>query len=230
MKINFSLSLKITFIVMFVSTAIIFSLTYISINWQESFFEDDYRERADILASSLDASIESQLLLNKTEDLQKFIINVNLTNKDLLKLNLCIKNESEYLITIASSNLDELGKKSSDYNQISFNQSIINNQKIVVLIKQISNKPFTITIITPINISGDFLGTYEMLFSMDKTYAILDNQINYLTSYKEIWTYQNINQQREEMRAIYATTRRSWRIREHDTGNFSRFTGNLAKL
>jgi hypothetical protein len=39
-----------------------------------------------------------------------------------------------------------------------------------------------------------------------------------------------INDQRKEMRAIYATTRRFWRVREHDTGNFSKFKTNLALL
>jgi len=180
MNINFSLSLKITIIVVFVSTAIIFSLTYININWQEEFFEDDYRERAEVLASSLDASIESQLPLNKTDDLQKFIENVNLTNQDLLLLNVCIKTEAEDLITYVSSDLNQVGKESSEYNYISFNQSIKNNEKIVVLIKQGETRPYTITIISPINISGEFLGTYEMVFSMEKTYVVLDTQINYL--------------------------------------------------
>lgn len=39
-----------------------------------------------------------------------------------------------------------------------------------------------------------------------------------------------INQQRKEMRAIYATTKRSWRIREQDTGNFFQFKNNLDLL
>jgi len=39
-----------------------------------------------------------------------------------------------------------------------------------------------------------------------------------------------IEAQRKEFNAQYATVRRTWRIREKDTGNFTQFKDNLTQL
>ena len=181
MKINISLSLKITLIVVSVSALIIASLTYININWQAGFFEDDYRERADVLAKTLDASFESTYKLNDTVNLQSYIEKVNYTNPDLLKISVNLPDEDEEsLIVYISSEIGDIGTIASRYTLVSYKQSIEKNEDIVVLISQDNKRPYTITVIMPVNISGRIVGSYEMIFSMDKTYAILDAQISYL--------------------------------------------------
>jgi len=57
-KRNYSISLKITLIVAFVSAALIFGLLYLNIGEQEEFIASDYIERGVILSKSLDISIE----------------------------------------------------------------------------------------------------------------------------------------------------------------------------
>ncbi|GAG14040.1 unnamed protein product, partial [marine sediment metagenome] len=77
MKINVSLSLKLTLIVVSVSAALVFSLFFYNLGLQANFFIDDYVERGDTLAKSLDASIESGYELNDTQKIQRYFENVN---------------------------------------------------------------------------------------------------------------------------------------------------------
>ena len=181
MKINISLSLKITLIVIVVSAALIFSIAYINIGWQRSFFKDDYRERAYSLQKTLNAGIESIDGLNNTEQLQIFIEEANNTNFDLLKLSISLFDEDdEELTVVASSDLDEIGHPPSVYSSISYENSTKKEEEVDVIILQEQEKPYTITVIRPVNLSGQIVGTYEMLFSMDRTYSILDAHSSYL--------------------------------------------------
>lgn len=180
MKINFSLSLKITLIVIIVSATLIFSIAYINIGWQRSFFKDDYRERAYSLQKTLDAGIKSIDGLNNTEQLQIFIEEANYTNIDLLKLSISLfDKDDEELKVVASSDLDEIGHLSSVYSIISYENST-QKEEVDIIILQEHEKPYTITVVRPVNLSGQIVGTYEMIFSMDKTYAILDAHSSYL--------------------------------------------------
>ena len=181
MKINISLSLKITLIVIVVSAALIFSIAYINIGWQRGFFKDDYRERAYSLQKTLDAGIASIDGLNNTEQLQIFIEEANNTNFDLLKLSISLFDEDDKELTVvASSDLDEIGHPSSAYSRISYENSTKKEEEVDVIILQEQEKPYTITVIRPVNLSGQIVGTYEMLFSMDRTYSILDAHSSYL--------------------------------------------------
>jgi hypothetical protein len=57
MKVNFSLSLKLTLIVVFVSATIIFSLTYINITEQAINLDGVYTDKAKSMAKNLDIFI-----------------------------------------------------------------------------------------------------------------------------------------------------------------------------
>lgn len=89
-KTQFSLSVKLTFIVVSIAAIIIFSLTYINLNEQLSFFEKNYAEKSVTLAKSLDASITFYLQnqFNETEQLQQYIETVSEKNDEILNLSI----------------------------------------------------------------------------------------------------------------------------------------------
>ena len=68
-KTQLSLSVKLTFIVVTLAAITIFSLTYINLSEQASFFEKNYVDKSVTLAKSLDASLtfNYQNGLNQTE-------------------------------------------------------------------------------------------------------------------------------------------------------------------
>ena len=167
MKIN--LSLKLTLIVFSVSTVIIMSLTYINIQEQSSFFENAYSEKATALAQSLDASIGSRSDLEDKQRLQNYILNFILINKeDILRVNIILPEENGDLNIAVSSDSDSVGNPSSSDNYISYTEDS------VVSIPSHSAGSHTLTVIMPLHLSGQVVGTYEMLLSMDSAYATLN--------------------------------------------------------
>jgi signal transduction histidine kinase len=87
--------------------------------------------------------------------------------------------DDKELKIVASSYLDEIGLPSSVYSIISYENST-QEDEVDIIILQEKEKPYTITIVRPVNLAGQIVGTYEMIFSMDSTYAILDTHSNYL--------------------------------------------------
>ena len=98
MRINLSLSLKLTLMVFTVSAVVILSLTYINIQEQSNFFENAYSEKATALAQSLDASIGSRSDLEDKQRLQNYILNFILLNKEeVLKVSINLPEENGLL-------------------------------------------------------------------------------------------------------------------------------------
>jgi len=175
MKIN--LSLKLTLIVFSISTVIIASLTYINIQEQSSFFENAYSEKATALVQSLDASIGSRSDLEDKQRLQNYILNFILINKeDILRVNIILPEENGDLNIAVSSDSDSVGNPSSSDNYISYTEDS------VVSIPSHSAGSHTLTVITPLHLSGQVVGTYEMLLSMDSAYATLNLRANKLVT------------------------------------------------
>ena len=180
MKINFSLSLKLTLIVVSVSAIIIFSLTYYNIEEQTSFFENNYVDKATALARSLDASIESHNELNDTQKLQKYIKQFNNTNSELLEISINLPDEKGRLKAAVSTDVDSIGSFSNQYNNISYRESIERKEDTVIYIASHGEKSHTLTVFMPINLSGKIAGTYEMLLSMNAAYAAFDVRVRNL--------------------------------------------------
>ena len=109
MKINFSLSLKLTLIVFSVSALIIVSLTYINIQGQTSFFEEAYSDKATALAQALDASIGSREQLEDEQQLQNYILKFIYLNPEISKISINLPDEQEKLKVFVSS---EIGRAS----------------------------------------------------------------------------------------------------------------------
>ncbi|MCK4357340.1 MAG: HAMP domain-containing protein, partial [Candidatus Cloacimonetes bacterium] len=169
MKINLSLSLKLTLIVFSVSAIVIASMTYINIQEQSSFFENSYSEKATALAQSLDASIGSRSDLEDKQRLQNYILNFILLNKeDVLKVSINLPDENGDLKVAVSSDSDSVGNPSSANNYYSYEDDIVVNTP------HHTGDSHTLTVVTPLHLSGQIVGTYEILLSMDVAYATLD--------------------------------------------------------
>jgi signal transduction histidine kinase len=182
MKIKFSLSLKLTLIVVFVSALIIFSLTYVNIEGQEDFFERNYSERAVFISKTLDSTITFYGDINDTQRLQLFITEVSERNPDLLRLSINVPgvNDSTSLFVLVSTDIASIGGVASVYNSQSYIQSLETQEETIFYISAHNESKHRITVILPMNFSGQITGTYEMFFSMDKAYAVFETQRNFL--------------------------------------------------
>ena len=177
MKINFSLSLKLTLIVVLVSAALVFFLLFLNLGLQANFFIDDYVERGDTLAKTLDASIESGYDLNDTQKIQSYFENVNDSNPELSKICINLLDEKDELKVFVSTEKPSIGKSSDINNRIALRDFFNKNYSIGIIPHEDTHM---ITVIAPVNLSGEIVGTYEMLFSMEKTYETLNTHRNFL--------------------------------------------------
>ena len=173
MKKKLSLSLKLTLIVVFVSAIIIFSLTYINLREEASFFEKNYVAKAVALAKSLDASIGFHNEITKKQELQQFIINISRENSEIIKLSINVPTQAGMNVFVST---DEtlIDKPSDQYNNFSYERDSI----FYVSIHE--GDTHMIRVIAPMNISGQKMGTYELLLSMDTAYAVFDAQMRTL--------------------------------------------------
>ena len=171
MKINFSLSLKLTLIILSTSVCIIVASTYITVNEQTRFFENAYSEKATALAQALDASIGSRNELEDKEKIHDYILKFIYTNKeDVLRISINLPENDELKVAVSSDSESE-GFLSSQDNYISYEKDIS------ISIPSHTDNSHTLTVITPLHISGQTIGTYEMLLSMDKAYASLNTHL-----------------------------------------------------
>jgi signal transduction histidine kinase len=177
MKINFSLSLKLTLIVVIVSAALVFSLFFYNLSLQANFFIDDYVERGDTLAKSLDASIESGYELNDSQKIQIYFENVENLNPDLIEISFNLLDEKDELKVFVSTDKESIGNLSSLNNNIALSDFYNKNYSVGIIPRENIQM---ITVIAPVNLSGQLIGTYEMLFSMEKTYTTLNAHRNFL--------------------------------------------------
>jgi signal transduction histidine kinase len=79
--------------------------------------------------------------------------------------------EEGELKVIVSSDENSIGNLASSYNYISYDEGSTIN------IANHTSDSHTLMVITPINISGQKFGTYEILMSMDSTYAVFNIQV-----------------------------------------------------
>lgn len=170
MEIKFGLSLKLILIVFFVSSTIITSLTYLNVQKQISFLEKTYLEKATSLAQALDASIGSLDELKNKEKLQNYIYKFIWLNPDVLKISINLP-EKEGLKVAVSSDMASVGNPSSPDNYISYEKDLV-----VSAHTQIGNTR-ALTVITPLHVAGQRVGTYEMLLSMASADEVIAEQI-----------------------------------------------------
>ena len=181
MKFNLSLSLKLALVVFSVSGFMLVSLTYTNIQEQASFFENAYSEKATALAQALDASIGSRSDLEDLNKLQMSILKFIYFNSDVLKVSISTPDEEGTLKVSVSSDSDLVYTDSSPENVLTYETGDVIN------IPMHSGDSHTLTVITPLHLSGQNVGTYEMLISMDNAYAALDERISNLVLIAAVW-------------------------------------------
>lgn len=169
MKVNFSLSLKLTLIVVFVSATIIFSLTYINISEQAINLDGVYTDKAKSMAKNLDIIIGSQYNLADEEEIQNILTNYFKNSTEVTEISLNYAEGNNFSI-IASTNLSKIGKQSDKYNKFSYE----NNTVLYIPVHK-SGTHF-ITVVVPMNISGHVFGTYEFKLDMNDSYAAFNTR------------------------------------------------------
>jgi len=173
MKRRLSLSLKLTLIVVLVSALIILTLTYINIRGQSSFFESNYSEKGVALKQVLDATLTFYGGLHNASVTQGYLMNISHNNPELLKININMPVGGEMMV-FASSDLSEIGTMTGEYHEMSYEDDSI------VYIPYHNETTHLITVIAPVNVSGEVVGTYELVFSMDRAYSVFDVQMRTL--------------------------------------------------
>jgi len=177
MKLNFSLSLKLTIIVVTVSAVVIFSLTYINIQEQSISFDNIYVDRAIILGNGMNYIIENNYgEINESIDFNRFhndLDNIKNSNEEIINIKINYF-DGESLNFFASTSNDSDILKNNEYALISFEQDAI------VKIPVNENNSHLIAVIIPMNITGQISGTYEFLFSMDESYTAFEARANNL--------------------------------------------------
>lgn len=155
-----SISVKVVSIIFLVSVIFISFLTYMNIQEQKIFFEKAYTDKAVIIARSLDAGIESRGDLDDRDKLRTKIYKLIWENPELLRVNVNLP-DNDVLKVAVSNDANAINTQSSPDSCKSYEKDVV-----VHAINQLGNTQ-TLTVIVPIHLFGQRVGTYDMLFSMD---------------------------------------------------------------
>jgi len=167
MKIRYSVSLKLTLMVVLLSTVIIFSLSYINLQMEneneEIIFEKvanwaavNFAQSHSIL-KTLDEDLASYEKLNNTEELYRHILDFTKNNTGILQININTPTKNGLIINVSTNN-SSVGGIPNPFNNDSYNEG--HTYYIIDKTKNI------LTIISPINITGNIVATYEIIISM----------------------------------------------------------------
>jgi signal transduction histidine kinase len=183
-KVHISLSLKLTLIVSIVAIIAISTITVFNIDIEEEkkhFFESQY-DKAAALIQALNASsgTEEQIknLSFQIENIQEFRGWYIKDNESMI-LKVSINHlEQDELITFASSDTDTMGKPAVSYmvNNEDYT-SLCHSEDNTYYIPRSEEKPPTLIILSPINRTGETIGTYEIVLNMEALYDYLDGII-----------------------------------------------------
>jgi signal transduction histidine kinase len=190
-KINFSISLKLTLIVIIVSAITIASIGFVnlyffSVNYENIFFENPYYETAASHIQGLNATIGNNSILNDKNMLKnktnEFINSVPPEYRDnILKITINLANDKDELIVFFSTDNNSIGKKSNPYIQdlgtdkIACNYNAFNEDHIY-FISEHSQDSHELIILQPINFTGNIEGTYELVLSMNDAYSRFEEE------------------------------------------------------
>lgn len=180
MKVKVSLSLKITLTVILLSMAIIVTLSYINI-YMQSEYEGQIFERTSrwsvvnfaeshSVLKTLDEDLAIYEKFNDTENLTIYLTELTKNNTEILKINIIIPTQNDLKVIVSTDN-SSVGTLVDSYY---YNDSYENGNTYYRINKSI------LTIISPINISGNIVGIYEIVISMYPQILSHDTQIQYI--------------------------------------------------
>lgn len=167
MKTYLSISLKLTIIVVAVSAAVIFSLTFYNINEQSIAFENIYVDKAKDTSAILDIlwteSDENNAIINAIQSIK------GKNNESIEYIHVFTKKNNSLQLTYSTN----YSLYNADHNQY-INYSIINSQ--MGKIPSSGSTPRKITVISPINNSANISGAYELSFFTSDAYQIFQQR------------------------------------------------------
>jgi signal transduction histidine kinase len=191
-KINFSLSLKLTIIVISVSAITIASiglvnLYFFNIHYENIFFENPYYETASSYVQALNSTIgdnnsllNKEILSNKTDDFLSAIPSDYRDN--ILKITVNLADVNDDLYVFYSTDNSTIGETSEPYLRVTDKESIECNNKAykqdyIYFISDHKMNHHNLIMLSPINISGELFGTYELVLSMNDAYNRFDQEL-----------------------------------------------------
>lgn len=181
-KINVSLSLKLTLIVVLLSIVIIVSLSYINL-YMESEKDKEFFKRTSIWAATnfsqshavlktLDEDLANYEKLNDTENLHEYLLEFTESYTGILKINIITPTPDGLIVNVSTDNSSVGTIPNPIYN----NKSYENGDTYYIIDEDKS----TVTIVSPINISGNIVGTYEIIISSYPKTLSRDTLIQYI--------------------------------------------------
>ena len=197
-KVNVSLSLKLTIIVVVITTIIVGSVSFINYhffnaNYEDVFFEDPHFQTATSLVQGINATIDSsEDLHNRTfldKEISKFLVGTpEDLRQNILQININLLDEQDKLVVFYSTDENIIDTESNLYirdvagNTISCNEECLKNN--IYFLPEHSGNSHVLTILSPINLSGEVEGTYEIKLSMDLAYntfqSLSENRISWV--------------------------------------------------
>ena len=169
MKLNFSISLKLTLIVVAVSAAVIFSLTLYNINEQAISFENIYVDKAKEAGRLLDVAFSTN---NTNLNITELIKRIN-ESKDMQQIDIYLKTNTKLQQNFSTQKISIF-----DPQKTYINLSI--NSLKQCKIPQYTNKHHNLTVITPLNTSTNLSGAYVFHFTIDDSVEAFEAKTNNL--------------------------------------------------
>jgi signal transduction histidine kinase len=166
MRLHFSISLKLTIIVVAVSAAVIFTLTMYNINEQAIDYENIYVDKA------RDISLLFDIFLSPSENsssIQQMMTRTINTNEELISIDIYQQINGSAEITY-TTNTTHLWKSADKYVNLSI------QSKKQVKIPYHSDSGHYLTVITPQNVSGNQSGAYKLFFSLEESYSAFQSK------------------------------------------------------
>lgn len=138
-------------------------LAHLTIKSQKEFFDSTFRDLAANIGKTLDATIANRKELEDTAKLQSIILKIVYSmNPPVVSIGINLP-VGETLKTVASNDSILLDKKPSPENFYSYRDGRIRTSKIKGL-----DKTELLSVITPIQVGGQRVGTYEVRLSLQK--------------------------------------------------------------
>ena len=195
-KLNISLSLRVTLIVIILSAVSVFSVYNLNTgglnlgpiqleSLEEEFAKSYYHKSHAILEGFNNSILDYENLMNRTyvqDRIDNLVGHAYNQINQIKKLTVNIyDNKSDELYVFASSNKSLIGNKSNPYyiDNIYCNIKTYKEEHIFYIAEQTEEHHNLVTIL-PINLSGKVRGTYELVISLDNLYASLEARTNWI--------------------------------------------------
>ena len=177
-KVNISISLKITLLVIIVSAIVIIANLLFSVGIEEQdpnnpIYESQY-DKSDVLIYGINLSVSNDL--NNSIYLNQVINDFIDWNDEVLHININLLNSEGELIISGSNDEDLVGENTFSYIVEGNDYSKkCHEEDNTYYIPFPDENPPSMIILSPINKSGEIVGTYECKVSMAKAYEYIQS-------------------------------------------------------